>query len=205
MRKSEMAPLQLNHTLSNLTSFLTIPAGSSRSQGLRSAAILLSQPIRAPPEGRFFGKLFVAPSTLTLFESLFSIITSVGNFVLRHHVTNTARAQLDLDRQHWDYHSKKWAVKNQLARLRMKAIVALFDPELFVKEFILPKQVGSNERNRMISLLKRINPEYYEKVRRQLGEVDDNLRDIEIVAGEEKDEDIDTYLFGPEKVTKTNY
>ena len=37
---------------------------------------------------------------------------------------------------------------------------SLFDPELFVKEFILPKQVGSSERNRIISLLKRINPEY---------------------------------------------
>jgi hypothetical protein len=200
-----MAPLQLNYTLSNLTSFLAIPAVSSRSQSLRSAAILFARPIHAPPERRFFSKLFVALRSLTVFEPLFSTITSIWNLVHRHHITNTARAQSDLDRQYWDYHSNKWAVKNQLARLRMKAVVAFLDPELFVKEFILPKQVGSNERNRMISLLKRFNPEYYEKVRGQLGEVDDNLRDIEILVGEEKFEGIDTYLFRPEKVTKTTY
>ena len=80
----------------------------------------------------------------------------------------------------------------------MKATVAMINPPLFTKTFILTETEGSDEWKRMATLLKRFNPRYFEKIREKLGYVG-GLADIDIVIREETIEDIDTYLFGPDK------
>lgn len=195
-----MAPTQLGLDSLKLASSLTILPVEWRSRGLRSSS-LSSRSINRPPERGFFGKLFLVVGSLVIFESLFSTINSLWNLIHRRHVINTALAQLELDKKHWDHHSNEWAYKNQIARGRMKVTVALLNPQVFVKEFISKEKEGSEVRKRMTALLKRVNPEYYEKVQEQLGDIG-TLRDVDFLAEEEAIEDVDTYLFGPEKAAK---
>ena len=51
----------------------------------------------------------------------------------------------------------------------------------------------------MVVVLKRFSPRYFEEIRDKLGKVGD-LTDIDMFAGEDTIQDIDTYLFGPDEV-----
>jgi hypothetical protein len=146
-------------------------------------------------ERGFFGKLLVA---LGSFKTLLSAVTSVWAIVQRHHILNTARAQLELNREYWKYHANEWGYKNRVAQLRMKATVAMINPPLFTKKFIFTEREGSVQWKRMAAVLKHFSPRYFEKIRDKLGDVG-ALTDIDIFSGEESLQDIDTYLFGSDE------
>ena len=173
---------------------------TQQSQGLRSGRLFsrtISNSI-SPPERGFFGKLFVVLRSFRIIKTVLATITSAWKIAHKQHIINTARAQLERNKEYWDYHANEWEYKNKVARLRMKATVAIINPPLFTKNFILTEKEGSNDWKRMAALLKHFNPRYFEKIQEKLGDVGE-LADIDIIIGEETMEDIDTYLFGPDK------
>lgn len=178
------------------------PLGHSftrRSQSLRYGH-LFSQSINnsiSPPERSFLGKVFVALGSLTILKTLLATITFIWTIAHRRHVINTARAQVELNRKYWEYHVNEWEYKNKVARLRMKATVAMINPPLFTKKFIFTEREGSTQWKRMAAMLKHFSPGYFEKIRDKLGDVG-ALADIDILAGEETAQDVDTYMFGPD-------
>jgi hypothetical protein len=183
-----------------MTSSSSVHSFTRRSQSLRSG-FLLSRSINnsiSPPERGFFGKLFLLLGSLTIFETPLATITSVLAIAFRQHIINTARVQVELNREYWEYHANEWEYKNKIARLRMKATVAIINPPLFTKSFIFTEKEGSPQWKRMTAVLKRFSPRYFEKIRDKLGDVGD-LTDIDMFAGEDTIQDIDTYLFGPDE------
>ena len=183
-----------------MTSSPSVHSFIRRSQSLRSER-LLSRSIKnsiSPPKRGFFGRLFLLLGSLTTFNTLLATITSVWTIAYRQHIINTARAQVELNKEYWEYHANEWEYKNKVARLRMKATVAMINPPLFTKNFIFTEKEGSARWKRMAAVLNYFSPRYFEKIRDKLGDVDD-LTDIDIFAGEETIQDIDTYLFGPDE------
>jgi hypothetical protein len=123
----------------------------------------------APSRG-FFGSLFQAISSMAVIGSLLNGITIFWSMVHRQHNRNTLHAQNKINLEHWKYHSDEWDYKNELARLRVMIMVAIANPRVFANRFVFEEEQGSELRKVMAGMLKRFNPEYYEKHRDELGD-----------------------------------
>jgi hypothetical protein len=167
----------------------------SRSGGSRLVSRSIEpHTISSPPERSFFGKLFSAISVFGGLQSVLSTISTVWHWVHRHHIKNTALAQYQVDREYWEEQSAEWVAKNRLSRIRMKSIIAIVNPGLFTKKFILSEPEGSEDRKRMAALLKLVNPKSFEILKDQIGEHMD-LSEANLLDGESTKVDLDELLF----------
>lgn len=123
---------------------------------------------RTPPKWGFFGTLF---NTIANVGSIMSHINGIWRFVHPIHEKNTIIAQYELDAEYDEYHDTEWANKHRRASTRVMNRLAVDEPYLFARGYILNKKKGSHERKVMAGVLKFYNPGYYQEHETLLGEV----------------------------------
>jgi hypothetical protein len=116
-----------------------------------------------PPNRGFFGTLFLALSSIVVVGSTLSTITSVWKWIHHQHQKNTAQAQHEVDFEHIQYHNEEWKHKQRIASFQACAVLAHDNPIAFIQLLVVenPSRV---DRAAMAGLLKRVNPEFYEKI-----------------------------------------
>lgn len=139
------------------------------SYSLRARSVTSPSPL-SPPKLGFFGTLFRALSVLAALSSTLNIISQVWGWIHARHERNTAIAQAEVDKEFQAYHDEEWAYKEQRANARMMILLAKEKPLLFYRGYVRGRPMGSEERNRMVGILKMLNPEYYERNQNALGE-----------------------------------
>jgi len=127
----------------------------------------------------FFGTLFNAISILGSVESILSHINGMWRFIHPIHEKNTRIAQYELDAEYAEYHDTEWAKKHQRASVRVMNRLAIDEPYLFARGYILDKKKGSPERKMMAGVLKFYNPRYYQEHETLLGEAIEMEADLD--------------------------
>ena len=125
---------------------------------------------RTQPKRGFFGTLFNAIKSLGSVESILSHINGLWRYIHPIHEKNTKLAQYELDAEYGEYHDTEWANKQRRASVRVMNRLAVDEPYLFARGYILNKKKGSHERKMMAGILKFYNPRYYQEHEILLGE-----------------------------------
>ena len=124
----------------------------------------------SPPRRGFFGGLFNGISSLTTLGSILNTITRVWNWIQGRHLRNTMIAQAEVDREFQNHHHEEWVYKGQRVDARMMMILAREKPFLFYHGYVRKHAMGTEERKRIVGVLKMFNPQYYERNKGKLGE-----------------------------------
>jgi hypothetical protein len=139
---------------------------------------------RTQPKQGFFGTLFNAIARLGSAESILSHINGMWRFIHPIHEKNTKIAQYELDAEYDEYHDTEWANKHRRADVRVMNRLAVDEPYLFARGYILNKEKGSHERKVMAGILKFYNLGYYQEHEILLGEAIEMKVDPDEIDGE---------------------
>ena len=141
----------------------------SLSYSLRARSVSSPLPL-SPLKLGFFGTLFRALSVLAALSSTLNIISQAWGWIHARHERNTAIAQAEVDKEFQAYNDEEWAYKEQRANARMMMLLAKEKPLLFYRGYVRGYPMGSEERQRMVGILKMFNLKYYERNQKALGE-----------------------------------
>ena len=153
------------------------PAPGSRPLSAPLLSRSLYPPPISSPEPSLFLKIFRSISGLSIIGQYLSHIVSAWHWVRPRHELNTAIAQAKLDEVYWEEQNEIWERKHRLAERRARRLIAMKNPKLFLRAYILREDVGSPERKEMLALLKKYRPDVYKRWKHETGEcLDDEDR-----------------------------
>lgn len=115
-----------------------------------------------PAEPNIFLKIFRSIASLSVISAYLSSIAQAWHWIHHRHQINTAIAQAKLDQEFLQEQNAMWRRKESLAEKRARRFIAIENPGLFLRVYVLKESVGSLERRHMLALLRKYRPDVYE-------------------------------------------